>query len=675
VALRDPFRYFRVEASDLLDRLGSGALDLERGAGAPDLVAQMLRLAHTLKGASRVVGQTRIAELSHAVEDVLTPHREPGRHAIASEKVDQLLKIFDEIGSSVSALGAPAAAQPEAVGVQGPESVAHLRIAAEEMDALLLGVVEADVRVTSIRREVEELGRAHRLSSSILGMLPPGTRVRSFVEDLGSVLERLERRLAAGLDHVDNEISQVRERTHELRLVPAGTVFSTLERAARDVAQSVGRAIHFETSGGEHRLEANVLFALRDALMHVVRNAVDHGIEPEAERRNLGKALEGRIQLDVERRGNRIAFVCRDDGRGIDIEGVRRAAVARGAMTGSQAASLGAEQLRELILTAGISTMENVTEVSGRGIGLDVLRATVAQLKGEVSIASQPGAGTTVDVCVPLSLSSFVALVVQTDGVVCSLPLDCVRQTLRIASGDIARSTERDSVVVDGVVLPFMQLGRAMKLSASKVGAERPRPAVVVQVGSRCAAIGVDRLVGTSTVVLRPLPKLAGRVPMAAGASLDAEGNPQLVLEPRGVIEAAYAHRGVANEVPAAKARAPVLIVDDSLTTRMLEQSILESAGYQVDLATSAEEALTKAREVRYSLFLVDVEMPGMDGFEFVSRTRADPSLLAIPAILVTSRNGVDDRRRGSEVGARAYIVKGEFDQGHLLREIRQLIG
>jgi len=175
--------------------------------------------------------------------------------------------------------------------------------------------------------------------------------------------------------------------------------------------------------------------------------------------------------------------------------------------------------------------------------------------------------------------------------------------------------------------------------------------------------------------VLRPLPPLSGSSPLVSGASLDAEGHPKLILDARGLVDAAHRTRTTSRAMEAPSPRAPILVVDDSLTTRMLEQSILESAGYAVELATSAEQAEAKARESAYSLFLVDVEMPGMDGFEFVSRTRADPQTRAIPAILVTSRDAPEDRRRGAEVGASGYVVKGEFDQGHLLGTIRQLIG
>jgi two-component system chemotaxis sensor kinase CheA len=672
---RDQYKYFRIEGRELLEGLSRGALELEKGGHGPELVAGLLRIAHTLKGAARVVRQKTIAELAHAIEDVLAPHRGKGREAVPREHVDQLLRLIDAISSDLAVIDPAPALAPERPRSTASEPLENVRVEIKEMDALLEGVFETGVRLASLRPAIDDVARASTLAATLVESSPRATRARSAAEELRRVVARAERILRTGLDHAEREIAQVHEKANELRLMPVSAVFAVLERGARDAAQALDKSIDFETSGGDHRIEANVLFALRDALLHVVRNAVAHGIEPERERRSLGKAPVGRVQLDVQRRGHMIAFICGDDGRGVDVEAVRRAAVAHGLATAPEAVAFGPEEVLRLVLESGVTTSEKVTEISGRGIGLDVLRSTVAQLKGEVHVSSQPGRGTTVDVCVPLSISSVFALALDAAGVTASVPLDSVQRTLSLAAGDIARAPEHDSVVVEGVVVPFLPLALALRRPLSPASGTRRWTAVVVAAGSRCAAIGVDRLVGTSSIVVRPLPRLAGPVPIAAGVSLDAEGHPRLVLDPRSLVRMAYAARRGAVAVIDEAARAPVLIVDDSLTTRMLEQSILESAGYAVELATSAEEALAKASRAPYSLFLVDVEMPGMDGFEFVSRARADPALRAIPAILVTSRNTAQDRCRAEEVGARAYIVKGEFDQGYLLRTIRQLIG
>jgi two-component system chemotaxis sensor kinase CheA len=374
----------------------------------------------------------------------------------------------------------------------------------------------------------------------------------------------------------------------------------------------------------------------------------------------------------VERRGNHVAFVCRDDGRGIDVEAVRTTAVARGLVPASQASGLSTDQVIGLLLRGGLTTSRDVTELSGRGIGLDVARETAARLKGELSIRSEPGRGTTVEIRVPVSLAALHGLVVESAGTLATIPLEAIRQTLRVSATDVARSAGSDSILHEGKVIPFLPLDRVLGRSTSSSRARRAWSAVVVQIGDRSVAVGVDRFLGTSSIVLRSLAVAAD--PIVAGASLDAEGNPQLVLDPNELVAAAERGYGAALDGTTTRP-APILVIDDSLTTRMLEKSILESAGYEVEIAVSAEEALSKACDGRFSLFVVDVEMPGMDGFEFVETTRADPTLRSIPAILVTSRNAPEDRRRGEQAGARAYIVKGEFDQGKLLQTIRSLIG
>jgi two-component system, chemotaxis family, sensor kinase CheA len=378
------------------------------------------------------------------------------------------------------------------------------------------------------------------------------------------------------------------------------------------------------------------------------------------------------VTLEVRRRGNRVSFACRDDGRGVDLEAVRRVAQRRGLLS-AETQQLGPEDVLRLLLKGGISTSGTVTEVSGRGIGLDIVREAANRLGGEVSVRTEARTGTTLEIAVPVSLSSLDALVVEAGDQAAAIPLDAVRRTVRVSAADVVRTAEGESILFDGKVIPFAPLAHPLCARTTASPTPRAWSAVVVESGGALAAVGVDRLLGTENVVLRPLPKLTPADPLMAGASLDAEGNPQVVLAPQALVAAVH-HLGT--EVEAAPAlRPPILVIDDSLTTRMLEQSILELAGYEVDLATSGEEALEKARRRRYALFLVDVEMPGMDGFAFITQTRADPELRKVPAVLVTSRSSPEDRQRGETVGAQAYIVKSEFDQTALVERIRTLVG
>jgi two-component system chemotaxis sensor kinase CheA len=310
----------------------------------------------------------------------------------------------------------------------------------------------------------------------------------------------------------------------------------------------------------------------------------------------------------------------------------------------------------------------------GRGIGLDVVRSTVARLNGEVCLQSEPGRGTTVEIIVPVSMESMDVLAVVTADVHALIPFDAVRKTVRLTNKDLARSANGTMLVLEGQALPFLPLVEILGKKRPPGAAPRTWSTLVVQSRGLQVAIGVDRLNGVRSVVVRPLPALCGSIPFVTGATLDGEGNPELVLDPAALVAAVRSDTRPAAE-PDLVRPSSVLVVDDSLTSRMLEQSILETAGYQVDVAVCGEEALEKVREKQYAVFVVDVEMPGINGFELLERFRADPDVQRTPAILVTSRVSPEDRQRGLQVGARAHIAKSEFEEGILLRTIRRLIG
>jgi two-component system chemotaxis sensor kinase CheA len=667
-----------VEARDILDQLSNGVLELEKGTGGPDLVPRLLRLSHTLKGAARVVRQPEVADHAHAIEDALAPFREAPA-AVPHERIDGLLKLLDAIGGRVAALAAPPGAEPPVRDASRPEEALRtVRTDVAEMDGLLDGVAETHIQITALRGTVRSLEGVRHAMDLLVEQLAArsgrarGPRADEVARDIRSSLGGLERGLAAATDRMDRELRQLRAAAEQLRLVPAGQLFALLERTARDAARSVGCGVVFEGRGSDVRLDAHVLATVQGALLQLVRNAVAHGIEPEDRRRAAGKPAEGRVTLTVARRGRRVVFTCTDDGRGVDLDAVRRAA-RRWGLSSTESGRLGAEALVRLLLRGGITTSGAVTEVSGRGIGLDVVREATERVGGEVTVHTVAGGGTTVELVVPLSLASLDALVVQAAGLTASIPLEAVRRAFRIAPEDIARTAGGDSVMYDGDVVPFVPLPRLLRDGAGSTRVARPWSAVLVKGAAGVAAVGVDRLLGTANVVVRPLPDLAPASRIVAGASLDADGNAQVVLDPDGLV--LEAGRAAGAEEQSGNARLPLLVVDDSLTTRMLVRSILESAGFDVDVATSGEEALDMARLRRYAIFLVDVEMPGMDGFAFVDHTRADPALRHTPAILVTSRTSPEDRRRGQEVGAQGYVVKSEFDQVEFLRRVRDLAG
>jgi two-component system, chemotaxis family, sensor kinase CheA len=683
---RDPYQYFRVEAREILDQLGKGTLELDEGAAAPERIARMLRLAHTLKGAARVVKQREIANHAHEIEDALAPFRDQAG-AVSRAGIDAMLQALDKIALRMGSLASQtqsnvasdsgAALRLSSVPI-APVEV--MRTNVDEIDVLLEGVTEASVQLAALRRGFEPLQRALRLTQIVeehvaaprAERLASSPKLSATIAELRNLVVGIKRSVSDGFEQVGRELSQVREAAERLRLLPASFMFVSLERAAHDAGQSVGKRIVVATSGGDVRLDAQVFGPVQSALVQAVRNAVAHGIETEAERKAAGKPPEGQLWIEVRRSGHRAVFVCKDDGRGVDLDAVR-GAVQRKGLSPADATDLSTEELLQVLLDGGISTSGAVTQIAGRGVGLDVVREAVSQLRGEVAIRTERGLGTTLEIVVPVSLSAIDALVVESGGRAVAIPLDAIKRTLRVGVDDLARSAQGASIVFEGRVIPFAPLERVFRRVAQATDGPRSWSAVVVEGANALAAVGVDRLCGTQNLILRQLPKFTPSDPVVAGASMDAEGHPQLVLDPDGLVQ--HVCRAEPTVAAAPLRRTPILVIDDSLTTRMLEQSILESAGYEVDLATSGEDGLEQARKRRYELFLVDVEMPGMDGFTFIERTQADSILREVPSVLVTSRAAPEDRRRGQSVGARGYIVKGEFDQSELLEKIRSLVG
>ncbi|HEX4339659.1 MAG TPA: response regulator [Polyangiaceae bacterium] len=674
---QDPYRFFRIEAAELSEELSRGVLAL--GTGSPlEHVPRLLRAAHTLKGAARVVKHRGLAERAHALEELLGPLRERS-DSPSADAVDALLAVVDSIAKLTRDLS-PASVPPASANETADAELPAVSTDGTELDDFVAGVAEVGVQLRSVRGSLAVLERIHDLAALIANhidrALPndgtvrrgsPLVKARAMAGELEDLAERAERSMTASLDQTERELTEVQGSAEKLRLVRCGALTGALERTAYDAARELGKRVTFTMTGGDARLDAQMLGRVRNALVQIVRNAVAHGIELPDERRRRQKAQKGTVEIRVLRRGSRMAFVCRDDGRGIDLDGIRKAAERTGAVT--RGATSDTASLLKLLLKGGISTAPVVTETAGRGIGLDVVRETAALLGGDVTIETKVGLGTVIELTVPIVLSSMEAILVESGGTVAAIPLEAIVAAARLSGTDVVRGDKGESIVRDGRFVPILALEKPLFPRRPAANRAPTFPAIFVRGGSSIAAFAVDRLLSTETIIVRGIPSLAPTDPVVLGAWLGRDGSPQLVLDPDALVAAALVEREIGEE-RSTQPPLPVLVVDDSLTTRMLERSILESAGFEVELAASAEEALEKSSRRKYGLFLVDVEMPGMSGFEFVARTRAQ----AVPAILVSSRNSPEDFDRGREVGASAYVVKAEFDQRRLLETIRGLV-
>jgi two-component system chemotaxis sensor kinase CheA len=550
-----------------------------------------------------------------------------------------------------------------------------LRVELASVAALAEDLTGMETQLSELRDGERELERARQRARSLAHALEAAAGdARTAAEQLSSALAALAQQASARLDAVEQALRRVREQVDALRLSPASEIHASLERAARDAARELERRVDFDATGGETRVDRSVLYAARDALMHLVRNAVVHGIEPPGERARAGKPAAGRVAVRAERRGDRVAFVCEDDGAGIDLQAVRRAASARGRMSADEAAALDDTAALNLIFSPGISTAHAVSELSGRGVGLEVAHAVAARFGGRVEARSRPGLGAELSLELPVSLSSFVALEMEAQGLRALVPLDAVAGTERVAASDLVRSAHTLAVLHGGELVPFVPLAL---LLAGEAAGEPPAmwSVVILRSASGKVALGANRLAGAREVALTSLPAALGRWPIFAGAVIEAGNAAVLALDPDGAVRAALARSDAGLALaPAAPRRLPILVTDDSLTTRVLVQSMLEAAGHEVDLAVSGEDALQKAALRRHGLYIIDIEMPGMNGFELIAAMRADPALRDTPVIVLTSLSSALDRERGAKAGADAFLVKGEFDQRLFLRRVEELL-
>lgn len=529
-------------------------------------------------------------------------------------------------------------------------------------------VREAGAVLRAVLRDLERAGLVLRLGGAEqLGALAPALgRLRGVAGDLSRIGRDGQR--DADAQRLTGTV--LREDLRAMRMVPAGVALEPLRRAVRDLAGRLGKEVDLVLSGAEVRLDRRVVDELRGPLLHLVRNSVDHGLETPDVRRAAGKPPRGRLQVRVEPRGTRVGVTVEDDGAGLDIAAVRTAAVQKGLITAEAAARLPDDEAARLVFEAGLSTASSVTEISGRGIGLDVVHDTVVRLQGTVGIAFRPGRWTRFDLEVPLTLAAAASLLFRFGREVAALPADTVERVLLLTDGDLGTVAGRASVKVGGAQIPYAPLASLLGSAAAPGERSRLRPALVVAAGGQRVALGVEELLGQQDLVVNALGTRLASVPHLSGAAVLDDGQVIGVLAAPELVRRAQPAAAQAGEAGPVR----VIVADDSLTTRAAMKALLEIAGYAVLPAADGEEALQLLGAPGAQLVVSDVQMPGLDGLGLTRRIKADPRLRATPVVLVTSLDAPEDRAAGLEAGADGYLVKREVERGKLLELVRQLL-
>lgn len=489
----------------------------------------------------------------------------------------------------------------------------------------------------------------------------------------------LYRQLANDTLRMSLVINELQEEIKRVRMLPLRTITATFGRMVRDLAREQGKQINLTILGGETELDKRVLEQIKDPLIHLLRNAVDHGLETPEARRQAGKPEEGQITLAASQQGHNIVIIVSDDGSGLDLAAIRLAAARRGLMPLAEAEKLSDVEAANLIFDSGLSTSKIITDLSGRGVGLDVVRQNVEALQGILDVSSLPGQGITFTLTLPLTLASSHGLLVRSGEQTFALPLTTVERMLQINSSDISSVSGKEAITYQGKPVALARLADLLELPLNGRDPERVT-VVIIAVAEKRLGLIVDDLVGEQEIVIKNLGKQLAKVSGLAGATVLGSGQVILVLHAADLVKLAARTRmraAVATDPEPRQSaeRKTVLVVDDSITTRTLEKNILESAGYLVRLATDGEEALAAlVADGLPHLIVSDINMPRLDGFDLTYRVKHDSRYANIPVILVTSLDSPADKARGIEVGADAYIVKSRFDQGSLLETIEQLI-
>ncbi len=604
---------FREEATERLDRMVETLLALEAGDAPADAIDSLFRDAHSVKGSAGMVGIEEVRTIAHSVEDVLEEARRTGH--LAPELIEPMLQATDSLRRTVLGERKPRAAEPPRAERRS------MRMSTDKVDELFDAVGETALH-----------GR--RLELLLDGDGAGGSDPEALVDELaqGSAL----------LEELQHSVIQ-------MRTVPLSSITGPFRRAVRDLAAEQGKQAELTISGDETQLDRVILEGISESISHLLSNSVAHGIEPPAERERCGKPAAGRVELRGYQRGSLVAIEVRDDGRGVAPE----------ILTGAA----GDATLADTLAQAGFSTATEVTEVSGRGVGLDAVKSHVQSLGGELQVDSEPGKGTAVTMLLPLTLALMRVLVFERAGQTLGIPLTSVDQAITVR--DAMSLAGREAIEFRGCSVPLADL------SASGGHGGRPNHAMIVASSGRRVALLCDRIVEEQEVVVKSLGPLLAAVPGYLGAAIRADGGIALILDPAFVTKLAGRPRaGV--EPEQAPRRSTVLVVDDQFTVRELQRSILEAAGYRVKTARDGRDALTSiGSDPSVGLVVTDVQMPEMDGIELVRAIRDSSSL---PVVMVTSQGAADDRRRGLEAGADAYIVKDEFDQRALVDTVERLL-
>ncbi|MFA6148793.1 MAG: hybrid sensor histidine kinase/response regulator [bacterium] len=734
---------FAREAKSRLGRLNGGLVYLGKNPGDGKLEADILREAHTLKGAARMLGFSKISELSQRFEEALTRRRDktilanqdltdalfvtldtlsrlvdglsqPPREAIDIEPVLDRLKLAqvpveasvpcEGAAPAVAAPAAPAPAAGAAASASSRTGYADLGTATrvdparlETISNLLTNAVAHHQREIELRERLADLGLFYRRAAAGLlaavrdglsqGEFSPAfaRRVVSLIEEGktaflegGTQRSELKRRESVVSAALSQNLEELRSEVMAIRMVPLLPLFDSFHPMAGALARELGKDVEVLIRGGKTEIDRKVAEALGEPLTHILRNAVDHGIEPPAERENAGKPRKGRIVITATPKKGRVVLEVEDDGRGIDPNEVREAAIRKGMISEKAAWRLDDRELVDFVFRTGFSTAKTMTGISGLGIGMDVVRATAERFNGTSEVHSNPGKGTRVVMELPFSMAVSRVLLFLSGDQYFALPIMHADGVHSFADRDVITVEGRKSLRIGEIPVPLVWLSRLLGLPDAREPGGSYLAVMVRQSGKRIALV-IDQVEGESEVVVRDFGKYLGKVPLFMGSTILGTGEVALLLDVYDLVSAVRLRAETSPEGVGEGKRpvidADILVVDDSLLVRDMQQRILFSSGYRVETASGGKAALDRMSGKRFHVVVAGARMAGMDGIQLLAEARKTDYMRDLPFILVASNEHREDLVRARAAGAKGCVTREEFTPDRMAAMIGSILG
>jgi two-component system chemotaxis sensor kinase CheA len=482
--------------------------------------------------------------------------------------------------------------------------------------------------------------------------------------------------------HLDPIIDELQAKMRNIKMLPLSTIFEGFPRMVRDIASQQGKEVNLVISGEETELDKKILEGIKSSLIHILRNCIDHGIEEPDRRVTLGKPRDGTIKVSAFQEADNVVITIEDDGRGLDIDQIKETAAKKRIVSGRDLETMSEKELLNIIFMNGYSTSPIVTDVSGRGMGLDIVKRSITELKGQVILETQRNIQTKFTLVLPLTIAVIQALLVKVQNMVFALPMLSITESIKVRMDDISTVEGRMAIQFREQIIPLVRLNEVLELPPTREEERKGMDEMLLLIATyldRRIGFIVDEIVGEEEVFIKSLGKHLGKVKNVSGAIIMASGEVVVALDIADLVtySALSLHPVTEKGPPSSMKRKEkrILIVEDAFSTRELEKSILETHGYLVDTAVDGLDALDRMTGAQYDLVVSDVEMPRMDGFELCRTLKKKEETKDIPFVMVTALQKEEDKRRGIEVGAAAYIVKSAFEQMNLLDTIERLVG